>query len=306
MHPVMMLEQMFKRQRTFAPRDKVPAFCAYRNQIIDFLEGLCRQQDLKITTFVLAIKLLDEICSKMDFKRDELMLIALTCMSVASKMEEQCQKIPLILLSQYLRDKYSVGKIIEAENIIFGLLEFNAKREIPIEFLYFFLSCGVIKETERSFMSATRQASLLREFEQLAVKLTINLSKDYNFNFIAPSQTAAIVIMCCRREFGLENWTDELAAMTGSSLQAFAEVSTFVEKAIRKLRGEKIQPILPHEKQQLASNTFGSPSSFHTCSCENLSDALPVPLCNAEATSSPFAPTMQTQPEFEQPALSYP
>jgi hypothetical protein len=296
-HPGMMLEQMMNHQKILRPRDGVPAFCAYRHQIIDFLEGLCRQQDLKITTFVLAIKLLDEICTKMDFKRDELMLIALTCLSVASKMEEHCQKIPLALLCQYLRDKFTVGKIMEAENIIFGLLDFNAKREIPIEFLYFFLSCGVIKESEVAFLPIDHQTSLLKQFEQLAIKLTIYLSKDYSFNFIAPSQATAVVIMCSRRAFGLEIWTEELTAMTGCALQTFNDISSYVQKIFGKLGVEKIQPILQQEKQIL-SDSLSSPNSHNTCSCENLSEASFSPVFKTEANGSSFAHAMETQSEF--------
>lgn len=303
-NPTLMLEQMLTRQKVLTPKEGVPAFCNYRHQIIDFLEGLCRQQDLKITTFVLAIKLLDEICTKMDFKRDELMLISLNCLSIASKMEEHCQKIPLALLCQYLRDKFSVGKIIEAENIIFGLLDFNAKREIPIEFLYFFLSRGVIKESELDSLSEEQQTALLKHFEQLAIKLTIYLSKDYSFNFVAPSQAAAAVIMCCRRAFGFDAWTDELTAMTGCSLQTFNQISNYVQKIFAKLDVEKIQPIIQKEKRQMMSNTYGSPSSVQTCSCENLYETSPSPLCATEAKRSPFEHiTMETQAEFEDSVL---
>ena len=303
-NPAMMLGQMLTRQRVLTPKEAVPAFCSYRHQVIDFLEGLCRQQDLKITTFILAIKLLDEICTKMDFKKEELLLISLSCLSIASKMEEHCQKIPLALLCQYLRDKFSASKIIEAESIIFGLMNFNAKRETPIEFLYFFLSRGVIKESELAFLSEERQIALLKQFEQLAIKLTIYLSKDYSFNFIAPSQAAASVIMCCRQAFGFEAWTEELTAMTGCSLRMFNQISSHVQKILAKLNAENIQPIPEKERQLISPSSYCSPSRIPTSSCENLSQTSPSMAYSRETKGSPMElTTMETQAEFEQSAF---
>jgi hypothetical protein len=217
MNPGLILTQMFANQAKINPAPTQPNFCLDRPQLTRYLEVVCRHYDLKISTFVLGLRLFDEVCTEINFKREELTLIAMQALAMAAKMEEHPNVFSFSTLIKIFVQKFSIQQITFAEQVVFKLLKFKLKRETILDFVYFFLSRGIVNANEFDNPPSYRQQQTLNNCESMALRLTIQAAKTYDAAFIEPSEVAAAVIWGSRTSHGFHDWTIELVLMTRAS-----------------------------------------------------------------------------------------
>ncbi len=212
---------MFAIQRQIVQRATLPSFCADRPQIVQYLEAVSRDWNLKISTFVLGLRLFDEVCSEINFKRDELTLIAMQALSMAAKLEEHPGVFPLTILTEVFSSKFSVPQIIFTEQVIFKLLNFKLRRETILDFLHFYLSRGVIMVAEMASHLPDQHQKIIQACERMAIQLTVQAAKKFEAGAFEPSTVAAAVVWRSRNIAGLAGWPMALNLMTRASKKNF-------------------------------------------------------------------------------------
>jgi len=215
--PQLLLLEMFNKETKIIIKPTPPDHFSNRAQLIQFLEAICRQNDLKISTFVLSLRLLDEVCAEINFKREELTLIAIQVLAMTSKMEEHPNALPLSILIKLFAQKFSVQQIIDAEKILFKILKFRLRRETILDFLYFFLSRGIVSASEIAGLSLLCQQEVIQSFENWALRSAVEVAKKFEANLIAPSKVAAAVVWASRKSHGFVGWPPALALLVRAS-----------------------------------------------------------------------------------------
>lgn len=224
--PELLLSQMFDKETKISQKPKLPSFCSDRNQLVQYLEAFCRHNDLKISTFVLGLRLFDEVCTKINFMREELTLIAMQVLSMAAKIEEHPNVFPLAILIKLFTPKFSVQQIIFAEKIIFKILNFKLRRETILDFLYFYLSRGIVSVSEMTGRPALRQLEIIKSCESSALRSAVQIAKKFEATMIEPSKVAAAVVWCSRKNHGFKGWPIALALMTRVSESELESIYT--------------------------------------------------------------------------------
>jgi hypothetical protein len=193
-----------------------------RPQIICFLEELSSQHLVKLSTYYLSIKYVDEVFTSADFKNDEIQLIVLTCFSLSVKFEEHADHIlPIRYISEYLNFKFSLSQITDAEKIIFKILNYSLRRETPISFIELYMFCDTEKNLPPAYKKAVIEtASLARH--------------DFNSNYNEPSKIAAASLFCVRLAFQLTPWTFSLSRLTGLTVEQFQKSIVLMHRLFAK------------------------------------------------------------------------
>ena len=217
-----MFTQMMRRQTCFAPGStpKVPMYVHLRPEFVSIIEDLARQHRVRVDTLNLAVRYMDEIFTMADFKRAEIRLIIFTCFHLAVKFQEHFDLIlPVKRITGYLFQEFTASQVIEAEQIIFRLLGYSLRRELPLNFLQMFLALNV-------------DCHLSSELAVLATQIAEMVRNDYSLNFYEPYKVAAVIMFYSRLTLSLEPWPIEYRNLSGLSFMQIRQCSAPIQSLI--------------------------------------------------------------------------
>ena len=216
-------------------------------------------------TLMLSINYFDAVLSQFTVTYAQVKLIAFICLHLAAKMCERDEKIPHIEEAYKLFDQeFSPSEVLNCEKLVFGILNYRLDLSTPISFVLFFLSKGVVLQSElcSEKLSHDSMESFMLRFEKLAVNIALSSIQDYEFYQFTSLAIACSAIALARKITRIGPvWSEELEELTfldPSSIQACMtmlekepELSSLVQNGIS----------LDKIKSQEAANTRGgSPS----------------------------------------------
>ena len=211
--PYNIFEYMLKSEKVIELGEASQSYLSKRHHLIEFLEEVCSFQKLKITTFVLGIRIMDEVATKYDFLSQELGLISLVCLYLASKLNEHPFFFNFQSLFSYLKNEFTKEKIMKAEKVIFELLEFSIHRVSSIDFLFYFLTKGFVNK--KDIPMSTFLHSKVEEIEIVAMRLLVKLLKEVSSVKEKPSFLAAKTFYIIRLYLNFDPWPESLGERFG-------------------------------------------------------------------------------------------
>jgi len=171
--------------------------------LVDWLVEVHVKFNLSTSTLYLCVFILDSYCSQNAVHRSKLQLVGVTALLVACKYEEVYP--PEIKDCVFITDNaYTGEQVVEMEQTLLRLLEYNISAPTAFHFLVRFLRVAGIHATSHPLCRTTCRARYylercLQEHSMLAFK---------------PSLRAATAVYLALRQEKTSPWTEELARCT--------------------------------------------------------------------------------------------
>jgi hypothetical protein len=137
-------------------REKQPDVNAgMRGILVDWLNEVCQEYNLKLETLYLAVNITDRTLSKFPIQRNKLQEVGITSLFISSKYHELAP--PTVGDFVYITDNtYPKSEILAMESLILNSLEFNVTVTTSIDFLVRFLRAAGANDicTDLAFVSS--------------------------------------------------------------------------------------------------------------------------------------------------------
>jgi hypothetical protein len=192
-----------------------------RSQLLSYLKTLRDRFKLTKAIYYLAVYFMDQILSQNTRLLEE--YIALGCLILASKNNLTIAKLTGNVkipkyhdISLFIKNVYNVKELAKAELLCLTLLDYKTTNCSALLCLDYFLSVGVIWESENF------DTELLSDFYSLCYKVLDFFIDDVRFVDFNPVQVACAVIALCRDYYKLkEPWSSLSAKAFDTSLNDF-------------------------------------------------------------------------------------
>lgn len=276
--PLLLLRNLMIKDKAIVPELKNPCYLKDRKKLLSVIQSVTKMMNLNDATFFASIKIMDRIFSKIDFEQSEQKLIVLLCIRLASKIEE-CDEGVLSsgAIFTMTKEKFSIEKIHEGEQILFGLLKNSSMTVSVLDFLKLLLVIGVVDDNDLSGLYNINHERFVQDLESQIKKLSVYFLSISKCNFEKSGLVAAVIIYMTRKAFNLYPWPIFLESILGFSEQTVIECTNSTLDVFKVLVWKSLEASYEESRRnwQLSSVTTEKvDESFSTCVDSN-SDGSP-------------------------------
>ncbi|ESN94546.1 hypothetical protein HELRODRAFT_95727 [Helobdella robusta] len=202
-----------------------------RATLIDWMVDVTEEFQMPTEVIHLATNYLDRFLSLMAVNRQRLQLLGTACLLIASKLED-FQTLPSLQQLIYLTDNACTSNdVIRMEQLVFRTLKFDVSPTTSMALCKHFLESTDIHHDQ----------PLLPHIAMYLADCTL-LDGDQFLKYL-PSQIASSCICVSRILLRLEPWTDDLARMTGYSVDDVSACANDIIHMYKHLQTSGLQAI---------------------------------------------------------------
>ena len=227
------LTEMIKKQALNRYFNAQANHLNYRAELISFVEEVSMKLEYADATFYLAIAILDALLSLYSVDRSQIKLVGFMALNLAAKIYENSSKIPEIsAVVQLFENQFDIDEIMNCENMLAQVLNYNLNIKTPHSFVEYFLSKGIISDADFGSLTGAQlkqKAAQLEKLTDFFLQMSANFYEFYRFTSIAVSTA---VVACARKLLGLEAvWTNDLENLTQVSWDAIEQCTMMLYEA---------------------------------------------------------------------------
>lgn len=192
------------------------SYLNFRTKYIARIKDIGEEMDYTYHTFQLGVAIFDACMSKQIVDKKHMDLICFTALHLAGKLEESPDKVKnLSEISQLLDFDFNENAILKCETAMIKALGFNLNLVPPYFFVEYFLSRGLINQTDVSSSVSCVIEEQLEKFEDAVtdfIEIALNNYDFYNFDSVL---IAAASVSCARRRLGFTGeWSQDMTDLT--------------------------------------------------------------------------------------------
>ena len=207
---------------------------SYRQELISFIEEISAKLEYTEATFYLAVSMIDALLSLYSVDRGQIKMVGFMALTLSAKMLESTNKIPdQEAIVQLFEGQFDIREVANCESLLAQVLGYNLNIKTPYTFLEYFLSKGVISNTDLNCTENREIETRIAQFEksvQFFLKLSSQYYEFYRFTSVA---VATSVIACARKLLGFDYiWTSDLENLTQVSWESIEHCVDMLYQAV--------------------------------------------------------------------------
>eukprot|EP00762_Andalucia_godoyi_P006730 ANDGO_06145.mRNA.1 Cyclin-A1-1 len=219
-------ECLFRCGPNYIDRSQTDINASMRAILIDWLNEVAQEYNLKQETLHLSVNIIDRFLSAVPVARSRLQLVGVTGMLIAAKYEEIVA--PTVEEFVYITDNtYSREDVLKTEGQMLNILRFNITAVTIMDFLPRFLRAG----------NADSRVS------QLALFLSELTLQEYQFLHYTPSMIAAAAVSLALHTCGLLAWTPTLEYYTSYTVADVRSCVAEMHSVFRNAEYQSLQAV---------------------------------------------------------------